>query len=190
MLTNTDTTPSLSQTSLSICSRFGNKKQQNCNQKKKNKNTQTDVAASDTTEEDEEEANEGEETEDSGNEQEYKVDISKYSTILKVHTKLTVKATRRGKSAAKLSNKEFNALTWNGMERYLQTQSIEPKIDNLWNALFAEGTSTTLQTLMIRVNENKATTPVNKKLTKKHFFDELSLESGTLDAAGTDALDI
>jgi hypothetical protein len=40
-----------------------------------------DVAASDTTEEDEEEANEGEETEDSGNEQEYKVDISKYSTI-------------------------------------------------------------------------------------------------------------
>jgi hypothetical protein len=43
---------------------------------------------------------------------------------------------------------------------------------------------------MIRVNKNKATTPVNKKLTKKHFFDELSLESGTLDAAGTDALDI
>jgi hypothetical protein len=43
---------------------------------------------------------------------------------------------------------------------------------------------------MIRVNENKVTTPVNKKLTKKHFFDELSLESGTLDAAGTDALDI
>jgi hypothetical protein len=27
-------------------------------------------------------------------------------------------------------------------------------------------------------------------LTKKQFFDELSLESGTLDAAGTDALDI
>jgi hypothetical protein len=48
------------------------------------------------------------------------------------------------------------------MERYLQTQSIEPKIDNLWNALLAEGTSTPLQMLMIRVNENKATTPVNK----------------------------
>jgi hypothetical protein len=76
------------------------------------------------------------------------------------------------------------------MERHLQTQSIEPKIDNLWNALFAEGTSTPLQTLMIRVNENKATTPVNKKLTRKHVFDELSLESGTLDTAGTDALDI
>jgi hypothetical protein len=43
---------------------------------------------------------------------------------------------------------------------------------------------------MIRVNENNATAPVNKKLTKTHFFDELSLESGTLDAAGTDALDI
>jgi hypothetical protein len=40
---------------------------------------ETDVAALDTTEEDEEEANEGEKTEDSGNEQDYKVDISKYS---------------------------------------------------------------------------------------------------------------
>jgi hypothetical protein len=128
-----------------------------------------DVAASDTIEEDEEEANEGENTEDSGNEQEYKVNISKYSTILKVHTKLTVKATKRGQSAAKLSDKEFNALPWYGMERHLQTQSIEPKIENLWNALFAEGTSTPLQTLIIRVNENKSATPVNKKLTKNIF---------------------
>jgi hypothetical protein len=88
-----------------------------------------------------------------------------------------------------MSDKEFNALPWNGMERYLKTQSIEPKIDNLWNALFAEGTSTPLQTLMIRVNENKATTPVNKKLTI-FFVDDLSLESRTLDAAGTNALDI
>jgi hypothetical protein len=151
---------------------------------------ETDIAASDTTEEDEEESNEGEETEDSANEQEYKVDISKYSMIFKVQTKLTVKTIKRGQGAAKLSDKEFNALPWYGMERHLQYQSIELKIDNLWNALFAEGTSTPLQTLMIKVNENKATTPVNKKLTKKHFFDELSLESGTLDAAGTDALDI
>jgi hypothetical protein len=154
---------------------------------------ETNVAASDTTEEDEEEANEaneGEDTEDSGNEQEYKVDISKYSTILKVHTKLTVKATMRGQSAAKMSDKEFNALPWNRMERFLQTQSIEPKIDNLWNALFAEETPTPLQTLRIRVNENKATTLVNKKLTKKQIFDELSLKSGALGAAGADALDI
>jgi hypothetical protein len=43
---------------------------------------------------------------------------------------------------------------------------------------------------MIKVKENKATKPVTKKLTKTHFFDELSLESGTLDAAGTDAVDI
>jgi hypothetical protein len=56
------------------------------------------------------------------------------------------------------------------MERHLQNQSIEPKIDNLWNALFAEGTSTPLQMLMIKVNENKATAPVTKKLTKKHFL--------------------
>jgi hypothetical protein len=48
------------------------------------------------------------------------------------------------------------------MEHRLQNQSIEPKIDNLWNALFAEGTSTPLQTLMIKVNENKATTPMTK----------------------------
>jgi hypothetical protein len=40
------------------------------------------------------------------------------------------------------------------------------------------------------VNENKATTPVTKKLTKKQFFDKLSLKSVALDAAGTDALDI
>jgi hypothetical protein len=46
---------------------------------------ETDIAASDTTEEDEEEANEGEETEDSGNEQEYKVDISKYSIFFGTH---------------------------------------------------------------------------------------------------------
>jgi hypothetical protein len=57
---------------------------------------EANVAASDTTEEDEEKANKGEETEDSGNEQEYKVDISKYSIIFKVHTKLTVKTTQRG----------------------------------------------------------------------------------------------
>jgi hypothetical protein len=56
---------------------------------------ETDVAASDTTEEDEKEANKGEETEDSGNEQEYKVDISKYSTIFKVHTNITVTTTKR-----------------------------------------------------------------------------------------------
>jgi hypothetical protein len=110
--------------------------------------------------------------------------------IFKVHTKLTVKTTKRGQGAAKLSEKEFNALPWYGMERDLQNQFIEPKIDNLWNALFAEGTSTPLQTLMIKVNDNKATTAVTKKLTKKPFFDKLSLESGTLDAAGTDALDI
>jgi hypothetical protein len=110
--------------------------------------------------------------------------------IFKVHTKLTVKTTKRGQGAAKLSDKEFNALPWYGMERHLQNQSIEPKIDNLWNALFAEGTSTSLKTHMLKVNENKATTPVTKKLTKKHFFDELSLESGTLKAAGTDVLDI
>jgi hypothetical protein len=128
---------------------------------------ETEVAALDTTEEDEEEANEGEETEDSGNEQAYKVDISKYSTIFKVHTKLTVKTAKRGQGAAKLSDKEFNALPWYGMERHLQNQSIEPKIDNLWNALLAEGTSTPLQMLMIKVNENKVTTPVIKKLTKK-----------------------
>jgi hypothetical protein len=36
--------------------------------------------------------------------------------------------------------------------------------------------------LMIKVNENKSTTPVTKKLTKKQFFDELSLTSGALDA--------
>jgi hypothetical protein len=55
-----------------------------------------------------------------------------------------------------------NSMHYPGMEWSTQNQSIEPKIDNLWNALFAEGTSTPLQTLMIRVNENKATTPVNK----------------------------
>jgi hypothetical protein len=76
------------------------------------------------------------------------------------------------------------------MERHLQNQSIEPKIDNLWNALFVEGTSTPLQTLMIKVNENKATTHVTEKLTKKQFFDKLFLKSGTLDASGTEALDI
>jgi hypothetical protein len=151
---------------------------------------EANVAASDTTGEYEEEANKGEDTEDSENEQEYKVDISKYSMIFKVHTKLTVKTTKIGQGAAKLSDKVFNALPWYGLERHLQNQSIEPKIDNLWNALFAEGTSTPLQTLMIKVNQNKATTPVTKKMTKKHFFDELSLESGALDAAGTDALDI
>jgi hypothetical protein len=43
---------------------------------------------------------------------------------------------------------------------------------------------------MIKVKENKATTPVTKKMTKKQFFDKLSLESGALNAAGTDALDI
>jgi hypothetical protein len=43
---------------------------------------------------------------------------------------------------------------------------------------------------MIKVNENKATPPVTKKLTKKQIFDKLSLESGALNAAGTDALDI
>jgi hypothetical protein len=84
----------------------------------------------------------------------------------------------------------FNALPWYGLERHFQNQSIEPKIDNLWNALFAEGTSTPLQTLVIKVNENKATQSVTKKLTKKQFFDELSLKLGALDAAGTDALDI
>jgi hypothetical protein len=133
------------------------------------------VAASDATGEDEEEANEGEETEDSENEQEFKVDISKYSMIFKIHTKLTVKTTKRGQGAAKLSDKVFNALPWHGLECHLQNQSIEPKIDKLWNALFAEGTSTPLQTLMINVNENKATTPVTKKMTKKHIFDKLSL---------------
>jgi hypothetical protein len=84
----------------------------------------------------------------------------------------------------------FNALPWHGLERHLQKQSIEPKIDNLWNELFAEGTSTPLQTLVIKVNDNKATTSVTKKLMKTHFFDELSLQSGALDAAGTDALNI
>jgi hypothetical protein len=151
---------------------------------------EANVAASDATGEYKEEANEGEETEDSKNEQEYKVNISKYSMIFKVHTKLAVKTTKRGQGAAKLSDKVFNALTWYGLERHLQNQSIEPKIDNLWNALFVEGTSTPLQTLTIKMDENKGTTPVTKKMTNKYFFDELSLESGALDAAGTDALDI
>jgi hypothetical protein len=56
---------------------------------------EANVAAADATGEDEEEANEGEETEDPENEQEYKVDISKYSMIFKVHTKLTVNTTKR-----------------------------------------------------------------------------------------------
>jgi hypothetical protein len=90
--------------------------------------------------------------------------------IFKVHTKLTGKTTKRGQGAAKLSDKEFNALPWYGMERNLQNQSIEPKIDNLWNAFFAEGTSTPRQTLMIKVNENKTTTPVTKKLTKNNLL--------------------
>jgi hypothetical protein len=106
--------------------------------------------------------------------------------IFEVHIKLTVKTTKRGQGPAKLSDKVFNALPWYGLERHLQNQSIEPKIDSLWNALFAEGTSTPLQKLTIKVNENKATT----NLTQKHFFDELSLESGALDAAGTNAIDI
>jgi hypothetical protein len=83
--------------------------------------------------------------------------------IFKVHTKFTVKTTKRGQGAAKLSAKEFNALPWYGMERHLQNQSIEPKIDNLWNALFAEGTSTPLHKLMIKVKNNKETTPMIKK---------------------------
>jgi hypothetical protein len=151
---------------------------------------EANVTAADATWEDEEEANEGEETEDPENEQEYKVYISKYSMIFKVHTKLTVKTTKRGQGAAKLSDKVFNALPWYGLESHLQNQSIEQKIDNLWNALFAEGTSKPLQKLMIKVNENKVTTPVNKNLTKKHFFDKLSLESGAINAAGTNTLDI
>jgi hypothetical protein len=120
------------------------------------------VAASDATGEDEEEENEGEENEDSENEQEYKFAISKYSMIFKVHTKLTVKTTKRGQGAVKLSDKVFNALPLYGLERHLQNKSIEPNINNLWNTLFAEGTSTPLQTLMIKVNENKVTTPVTK----------------------------
>jgi hypothetical protein len=90
--------------------------------------------------------------------------------IFKVHTKLTAKTPTRGQGAAKLSNKVFNGLPWYGLEHHLQHQSIEPKIDNLWNALFSEGTSTPPQTLMIKVNENKATTPVTKKLTKNKFL--------------------
>jgi hypothetical protein len=80
---------------------------------------EANVAAADATGEDEEEANEGEETEDPENEQEYKVDISKYSMIFKVHTKLTVKTTKRGQGAVKLSGKVFNALPWYGLERHL-----------------------------------------------------------------------
>jgi hypothetical protein len=89
--------------------------------------------------------------------------------IVKVHTRLTVKTTMRGQGAAKISDKEFNALPWYKMERHLQNQSIELKIYNLWNALFAQGKSTPLQKLMIKVNEIKATTPVIKKLTKRLF---------------------
>jgi hypothetical protein len=98
---------------------------------------EANIAALDATREDEEEANEGEETEDSENEQEYKVNIIKYSMIVKVHTKLAVKTKNRGQGSAKLSDKVFNALPWYGLERHLQNQSIEPKINNLWNALFA-----------------------------------------------------
>jgi hypothetical protein len=105
---------------------------------------EANVASADAAGEDEEESNEGEETEDPDNEQEYKVDISNYSTIFKVHTKLTTKTTKRGQGATKLSDKVFNALPWYGLERHLQNQSIQPKFDSLWNALFAEGTSTPL----------------------------------------------
>jgi hypothetical protein len=100
--------------------------------------------------------------------------------VLTVHTKLTVKTIKRRQGAVKLSDKVCNALAWYGLERHLQNQSIEPKIENLRNTFFAEGTSTSLKTLMIKVKENKSTTPVTKKFTKKHFFDEQSLESGVL----------
>jgi hypothetical protein len=53
-----------------------------------------------------------------------------------------------------------------------------------------KGTATPLQKIMIKVNENKATTPVNKNLTKKQILDKLSLESGALNAARNNALDI
>jgi hypothetical protein len=43
---------------------------------------------------------------------------------------------------------------------------------------------------MIKVNENKATTPVTEKMTKQHFFNELSLKSGALDATETNAFGI
>jgi hypothetical protein len=186
-----DTTPSLSQTSLYICSRFDNQKQHNFNQKKKNTQQERHAWKPMLQHWTQQKKMRKKQTK----EKKLKtLEMNKSTKSTSVNTqrfsKLTVKATRRGHSAAKLSDKEFNALPWNGMERCLQTQSIEPKIDNLWNELFAEGTSTPLQTLMIRVNENKATTPVNKKLTKKQFFDELSLQSGALDAAGTYALDI
>jgi hypothetical protein len=93
---------------------------------------EANVAAADVIGEDEEEANEGEETEDPENEQEYKVNMIKYSMIFKVHTKLTAKTTKRGQGTDKLSDKVvLNALPWYGLERHLQNQSIEPKIDNL-----------------------------------------------------------
>jgi hypothetical protein len=63
--------------------------------------------------------------------------------IFKVHTKLTVETINRGQGAAKLSDRVFNALPWYGLERHLQNQSIEPKIDNLLNALFAKRNSNT-----------------------------------------------
>jgi hypothetical protein len=78
----------------------------------------------------------------------------------------------------------------------LQNQSIEPKVDNLWNALFSEGTSTPLQTLMIKVNKNKAITPVTKNLTKIFLTNHLSnqehsmQQEPTLSTSRTDLKDM
>jgi hypothetical protein len=88
---------------------------------------EANVAAADATGEDEEEANEGEEAEDPENEQEYSVNISKYSMIFKVHTEITVNTTKRGQGAAKLPDKVFNALPWYGLEHHLQISPLNQK---------------------------------------------------------------
>jgi hypothetical protein len=76
---------------------------------------EANVAAADATQEDEEKANEGEETEDPENEQEYKVDISKYSMIFKVHqTRSQDNKERTGRCQNVRQGVQCTTLVWIG----------------------------------------------------------------------------
>ena len=154
----------------------------------KKEHHEDDKATDDESDESGGEESEGDTNEDPMDEDQYKLDISKYSTIFKVHSKLTVKNTKRGDGVAKHPDDKFNALPWYGHERLMQDQSIQPHIDTLWNDLFTEITTTTLKKLMIKVNENKATTHVTKNLSKKEIFEKLSQNTGDLHGAATDAM--
>jgi hypothetical protein len=102
----------------------------------------------------------------------YTFDMRDLGQLMRINVKLSVKhVSKTSPTPNKCDLEEWDALPWDGVEKYLEDIPIHPCISRLWRALFSRETKTPLQKLMVAVNNQSMSDSRSETLSKKEMVE-------------------